>query len=150
MSNEIGTIIGAILLGALSDYERFRRAPLSAFVVILGSIMMVILTTSHKSLCTSFMFFTIGLLLGGINHIISVTCACDLGYHSDGKPSQIAGVTGIIDGLGSLGTSVGQIVIGLAAESVGWRDGFLLFLTIVTFCTIIPLVRVMMIDCKEN
>jgi sugar phosphate permease len=87
MSNEIGTIIGAVVLGALSDYFSSKRARLSAVIVILGTIVMIFLTVSHKTMCSTFVFFTIGLLLGGINHIISVTCACDLGYHSDGKPS---------------------------------------------------------------
>ena len=144
MANEVGTISGGIILGFLSDQCYSRRSPLTALVIIIGTIIMVFLTVNHKTMCSTLIFFSIGLLLGGINHIISVTCACDLGYRKDGKPSRIAGVTGIIDGIGSLGTSIGQIVIGLTAESLGWRDGFLLVLTVVTFCTLLPLWNIIM------
>ena len=47
-----------------------------------------------------------GLCLGGLHHLLCVTCAADIGTSLQGRKGTST-VTGIIDGLGSLGTSIG-------------------------------------------
>ena len=48
-------------------------------------------------------------------------------------------VTGIIDGLGSMGTSLGQLVIGHAVDAYDWKYGYLLVLSLAASTTAIPL-----------
>ena len=54
-------------------------------------------------------FFMFGLFIGGLHHILCVTCAADLGAQESLKSNRQATstVTGIIDGLGSIGTAIG-------------------------------------------
>lgn len=79
---EIGTFIGGILLGFLSDLMYAKRSPIGVIAIIISSILAFCFTFCYKSMGTttlSIIFFTLGLLLGGLMHVISVTCSADLG-----------------------------------------------------------------------
>jgi MFS transporter, OPA family, solute carrier family 37 (glycerol-3-phosphate transporter), member 3 len=60
------------------------------------------------------MFF-LGFFLNGLNNLISSACAADLGRQESLKGNERATstVTGIIDGTGTLGSAVGQLIIGM-------------------------------------
>ena len=62
----------------------------------------------------SIIFFFIGLLLGGLMHMIVITCSADLGQQETLKKNKRATstVTGIIDGTGTLGSAAGPFIYG--------------------------------------
>jgi MFS transporter, OPA family, solute carrier family 37 (glycerol-3-phosphate transporter), member 3 len=90
-------------------------------------------------------FFFLGLLLGGLHHLISGTCTADLGSQIKATSS----VTGIIDGMGSLGAAIGQFIIGHTVTSFGWSYGYLLIISMVLFLTHIPMGRMMARELRE-
>ena len=85
--------------------------------------------------------FILGMLLGGLHHLLCITCTSDLGQSQMLRQNKKATstVTGIIDGLGSLGTAIGQSVIGYLAQTYGWKYGFLLVISIAILMTLLPL-----------
>ena len=108
-------------MGYISDRSYSKRAPVLTVAVIFGSIFLTILTFNHNSISKldmQVLLFFIGLFLGGLSHIVSVTCPSDIGYQvRDGKMIyKTSSITGIIDGIGSLGTAIGQLVIGITSE----------------------------------
>lgn len=58
-------------------------------------------------------------------------------------------MTGIIDGLGSLGTAIGSLVLGITLESYGWKYGFLMIIATVMVLTLVPLCRIFIKDIKD-
>lgn len=153
-ANEVGTMFGGFILGFISDRCYSKRAPVGAAAVILASSILGILTVSYSALSSAVLaicFFFIGLLIGGLHHILCITCAADLGQHKARTSDKHAtsAVTGIIDGLGSLGTAIGQLVIGFTASEFGWRWGYLFVITLVTLGTLIPLWRLLVKDLRD-
>jgi sugar phosphate permease len=58
-------------------------------------------------------------------------------------------VTGIIDGMGSLGTAVGQFIIGHSVTQFGWKYGYLAIISGVILLTLIPMGKMMIKELKE-
>ena len=57
-------------------------------------------------------------------------------------------MTGIIDGTGSLGAAVGQLIIGYVQQAYGWNSVFVV-MTFMVFISIIPLLRNFVNEFKE-
>lgn len=79
---------------------------------ILSALIGVFLTVSYKETSQTILsicMVLLGLMIGGLHHLLCVTCSADLGQKSamESKKKATSAVTGIIDGLGSMGTSVG-------------------------------------------
>jgi sugar phosphate permease len=105
-SFETGNLLGGITLGFISDYFYAKRAPVGFAAVLISFCICFTLTFTYdfiKPWLFGFQLFLLGLLLGGMHHIVCVTCSADLGARSKATST----VTGIIDGMGSLGTSIG-------------------------------------------
>ena len=58
-------------------------------------------------------------------------------------------MTGIIDGMGSLGTAVGQFIIGHSVTYFGWKYGYLAIISGVILLTLIPMGKMMVKELKE-
>lgn len=106
---ETGNIIGTIILGMLSDKnEGSRRSPtaiVSISIAFFISITFVVFYDSYPFKIWLVSMFFFGFFLGSIHHMIVITACADLGRrHSKRATSTI---TGIIDGLGSMGNGVG-------------------------------------------
>jgi sugar phosphate permease len=57
-------------------------------------------------------------------------------------------VAGIIDGSGSLGAAVGQIIIGVSVTKWGWQK-FMLIIAIDITLTVIPLIKIVIEECID-
>lgn len=80
--------------------------------VIVSFLSFCYITMTYKFIHTgffAFLMFIMGLMLGGLHHILCITCAADLGQKKALKSNKQATstVTGIIDGMGSMGTAFG-------------------------------------------
>ena len=79
---EIGNLFGGAVLGLISDYCYSKRAPAGVFAVVASFLIMFNLTWSYKTISSTYLAGSlgmIGLLLGGLHHLLCVTCAADLG-----------------------------------------------------------------------
>jgi OPA family glycerol-3-phosphate transporter-like MFS transporter 3 len=75
----------------------------------------------------------VGFFVGGAANIISATITADLGKQGaiQGNKDGLATVTGIVDGTGSVGAAIGQILVPLIQNSFNWFYVFYLFIGLV-------------------
>lgn len=68
------------------------------------------------------MLFTMGILVGGPNNIITSAVAADLASHPSvrGNNKSLGTVTGLINGCGSITASIGLLAVGPLTSTYGW------------------------------
>ena len=106
---ETGTVIGAIILGFLSDKFYSRRSPIGVISITVSIFISFYLTYNYKNLSfaklATLMFF-LGFFIGSLHHIICMTATADLGRQQKGKRATST-ITGIVDGIGTTGSGLG-------------------------------------------
>uniref|UniRef100_A0ABI7YJ63 Sugar phosphate exchanger 3 n=1 Tax=Felis catus TaxID=9685 RepID=A0ABI7YJ63_FELCA len=119
---DVGGIIGGTLQGFVSDVLQ-KRAPVLALSLLLAV----------GSLVGYSRFF-----IGGPSNMISSAISADLGHQEliQGSSEALATVTGIVDGTGSIGAAVGQYLVSLIQDNLGWMWVFYFFI-LMTSCTIL-------------
>lgn len=114
---DIGNIVGSVLLGYLTDLTYSRRTPLAVLSIVLATIVdvLLILIQPHMKAALYCHVFFLGVLIGGITAIISGIASADLGKQSQLKSNtrSLGTVVGIVWGIGTLGASLGQVLIGI-------------------------------------
>lgn len=75
----------------------------------------------------------VGFFVGGAANMISATITADLGKQGaiQGNKEGLATVTGIVDGTGSVGAAIGQILVPLIQNNFNWFYVFYLFIALV-------------------
>ena len=92
--------------------------------------------------------FCLGFFLGSMLHMLCVTCPADIGREQKGKKAT-ATITGIIDGIGTAGSGVGQLILGALIDKYGWHYGYLFTISAVISMTMIPLVFILIREIGE-
>ncbi|XP_069853003.1 sugar phosphate exchanger 3 [Dipodomys merriami] len=135
---DVGGIIGGTLQGFISDVLQ-RRAPVLALSLLLaiGSLVGYSRSPNDKSINALLMTVT-GFFIGGPSNMISSAISADLGRQEliQGSSEALATVTGIVDGTGSIGAAVGQYLVSLIQDNLGWMWVFYFFI-LMTSCTIL-------------
>ena len=131
--NDVGGFLGSISMGFISDLTYGKRSPVSLFAIIFSCIIFYSLVIryddiTYTSLMVTFLFY--GFFMQGVTNTIAATCSADIGKGSGKSKRAVGTVTGIIDGSGSVGSSVGQFVVGATVTAYGWRYGYLLLVAI--------------------
>lgn len=153
---DIGGIIGGTVAGIISD--RFEKRTIIVIpMLVLAIPSLFIYSQSPNNLTINGLLMTIvGLFVGGVSNLISAAIAADLGRQGPvaGNQKALATVTGIIDGTGSVGAAIGQLLVP-AIQKVAdgnWVPVFVFFM-IMTFLTgvcIFPLFIREVKDIKKN
>lgn len=148
---EIGVVIGAIILGGVSDFFYSRRSPIGMVSIVLSSTICFIIAFRYKELSqvgfTTCLFF-LGFFCGSLHHLICISATADLGREQVGKRATST-ITGIIDGIGTSGSGLGQVILGKTIESFGWFYGYILIIAILIACALLPLSRVFVREVGE-
>ncbi|XP_025710522.1 sugar phosphate exchanger 3 isoform X1 [Callorhinus ursinus] len=135
---DVGGIIGGTLQGFISDILQ-KRAPVLALSLLLavGSLVGYSRSPNDKSINALLMAVT-GFFIGGPSNMISSAISADLGRQEliQGSSEALATVTGIVDGTGSIGAAVGQYLVSLIQDNLGWMWVFYFFI-LMTSCTIL-------------
>lgn len=135
---DVGGIIGGTLQGFISDLLQ-KRAPVLALSLLLaiGSLVGYSRSPNDKSINALLMTVT-GFFIGGPSNMISSAISADLGRQElvQGSSEALATVTGIVDGTGSIGAAVGQYLVSLIQDNLGWMWVFYFFI-LMTSCTIL-------------
>jgi len=114
--NDMGGLIGSFAIGFISDLTYSKRSPATMIALIFSCIIWYLLTVyyyslTYQSLMASFFFY--GLFMQGVTNTIAATCSADIGKAiKDKNVKAVSTVTGIIDGMGSIGASLGQFIVG--------------------------------------
>ncbi|XP_055140223.1 sugar phosphate exchanger 3 isoform X12 [Symphalangus syndactylus] len=135
---DVGGIIGGTLQGFISDVLQ-KRAPVLALSLLLavGSLIGYSRSPNDKSVNALLMTVT-GFFIGGPSNMISSAISADLGRQEliQRSSEALATVTGIVDGSGSIGAAVGQYLVSLIRDKLGWMWVFYFFI-LMTSCTIV-------------
>lgn len=127
-SFDLGTIVGSIFLGWLSDITYKKRSPVAFFGLLTGTVLflMVVFFSDAGELVLLVIIFFIGFIVGGIFNIVAATAAADLAKSDTlkGNNKALATVSGILDGSGSLGAAFGSLIIG-AIRQISWNGVFI-------------------------
>eukprot|EP00347_Sterkiella_histriomuscorum_P015299 403357549 len=149
---DIGYVIGGVIIGYVSDLMYCRRVPVAVFSIVIATLLHIILVYLDAKMKIWFFFhiFLLGMLMGGAIAIVSGISCTDLGKMKELKSSEksVATVTGIIDGIGSFGAAIGQILIGVCEQYFGWNSVFLM-MSVMVFLGAAPLLRSFKREMKE-
>lgn len=76
----------------------------------------------------------VGFFIGGVANMISAAITADLGGQGpiQGNKDALSTVTGIIDGTGSVGAAIGQILVPIIQEKLSWVYVFYFFILLVS------------------
>ncbi|KAL5014851.1 hypothetical protein ScPMuIL_009121 [Solemya velum] len=133
---DIGGIIGGTLAGIISD--RFQRRTIVVMpMLILGIPALLWYSNSPNDLVINAALMTLsGFFIGGVSNLVSAAISADLGRQEGlhGSSEALATVTGIVDGTGSIGAAIGQILVPVIQQSFDWHAVFYLFM-LMTFLT---------------
>ncbi|XP_036616139.1 sugar phosphate exchanger 3 [Trichosurus vulpecula] len=135
---DVGGIIGGTLQGFISDMLQ-KRSPVLAVSLLLavGSLVGYSRSPNNKIINALLMAVT-GFFIGGPSNMISAAISADLGHQElvQGSSEALATVTGIVDGTGSIGAAMGQFLVSLIQDNLGWMWVFYFFI-LMTSCTIL-------------
>ncbi|XP_048257345.1 sugar phosphate exchanger 3-like isoform X1 [Haliotis rufescens] len=133
---DVGGIVGGTIGGFISD--RFERRAIVVIPMLGLAIPSLFIYGNSPANLTinSFLMSVAGFFIGGVANLVSAAVAADLGNQGpiQGNTEALATVTGIIDGTGSVGAAIGQILVPVIQRALGWRAVFYLFM-ICTFLT---------------
>lgn len=148
--NDIGGLIGTMSVGIISDMTYQKRSPVTIVGAFGACVIFFYLTATYDSLDYGKLmvnFFFYGLFMQGVTNTIASTCSADIGKNIKSKNvNAVSTVTGIIDGMGTIGASIGQFTVGATVTSFGWQYGYLGVVTIIQFITFCVMARIF---CQE-
>ncbi|XP_046546233.1 sugar phosphate exchanger 3-like isoform X2 [Haliotis rubra] len=147
---DVGGIVGGTIGGFISD--RFQRRAIVVIPMLGLAIPSLFIYGNSPANLTinSFLMSVAGFFIGGVANLISAAVAADLGNQGpiQGNTEALATVTGIIDGTGSLGAAIGQILVPVIQKALGWQAVFYLFM-VCTFLTGVCIFPLFVREVKE-
>ncbi|XP_078340053.1 sugar phosphate exchanger 3-like isoform X2 [Crassostrea virginica] len=153
---DVGGIIGGTLFGYVSD--RFQHRSVIVIPMLLLGIPALFTYNSDLSqtlTMNGILMAVVGFFIGGVANLVSAAISADLGKQGpvQGNSEALATVTGIVDGTGSVGAAIGQILVPVIQDGLGWKSVFYLFMlmTLLTALCILPLfIREVKDLCKQS
>lgn len=148
---DFGGIVGGILLGTLTDFMWARSPATIGSLLISVPCLYLYAHSPNNEKWNSFLMWLTGFFIGGPANVISATVMADLGAHKDitGNKDAFAVVTGIVDGTGSFGAAIGQILVPLIHENMNWDWTFYFFM-LLDLLTSICLIPVLVKDIRKK
>lgn len=148
---DVGGIISSIIAGALSD--RMKSRTILVFTMLLFSTV-TLFAYAHSPISyywNAFILLIVGFFIGGPLNMIAGCITSDLGRSEmlRGNAEALSTVTGIIDGTGSVGSAIGQWLIPLVRNWLGWDAIFYGFMIMVV-CSALCISPVIWREWKEN
>ncbi|XP_052781449.1 sugar phosphate exchanger 3-like [Mya arenaria] len=140
---DVGGIVGGTIAGIVSDCFGFRSVVVVPMLV-LAIPSLIGFSKSPNDMTQNAVLMTVtGYFIGGVANLISAAISADLGKQGpiQGNKAALATVTGIVDGTGSVGAALGQILVPLIQEKLGWFSVFYFFIimTVLTILCILPM-----------
>ena len=146
---DLGAVFGSVALGYISDLLHGQRAPVALFAVISATIISYAVTFKIYEMSSFVLLvsmFSLGFFINSLNNLISSVCAADLGKQKGVHSRAISTVTGIIDGTGSLGSALGQLLVGQTSGIWGWQWGYLFVVSLDINLTAVPVLIIIVLD----
>jgi len=118
---DVGCILGGVVAGHVSDLIS-TRSPVVISMLLSSVFAFQCLQHVTDPTPVSVVIGIVGFLLGGPSSLIASAVPADLGTHPSviNKGNGLALITGVIDGVGSIGAALAQIVVAYAVVNFGW------------------------------
>uniref|UniRef100_A0A0N4Z6V0 MFS domain-containing protein n=1 Tax=Parastrongyloides trichosuri TaxID=131310 RepID=A0A0N4Z6V0_PARTI len=142
---DIGGIFGSILGGLLTDKMGFRT-PIIMVMLLMSILCLIVFANLGASYVLNMIgLFLLGSTISGPYNLIVGTISVDLGTQKalKGNKDAMSTVSGLIDGTGSAGSAIGQLLVPLVQEKFGWNRVFYMFVISNIFAIICLLQRFM-------
>ncbi|XP_071816940.1 sugar phosphate exchanger 3-like [Apostichopus japonicus] len=146
MFYDIGGIPGGTLGGLFTDFAGRRVAVVMAMLILSMISLFGYNFIEDDELWNGLGMLVVGFFVCGVTHVVSSVVVADLGQQDAIKRNNkeaLSTVTGIVDGTGTIGAAIGQIIIPLLLVSSGWESVFY-FLTIMLGCSSLALLPVLL------
>uniref|UniRef100_A0A0N5AUP0 Sugar phosphate exchanger 3 n=1 Tax=Syphacia muris TaxID=451379 RepID=A0A0N5AUP0_9BILA len=150
---DLGGIVAAVIAGVLSDKYN-SRTPIVVLMLTVAMGTIFAYAKSPKDILINSLLMTVtGFFIGGPANLVSAAISADLGKAEEirGSAEALSTVSGIIDGTGSIGASVGQILLPVVQNAFGWDYVFYSFIVMILMSVIclIPL-TIREIRCRRK
>ncbi|XP_072026592.1 sugar phosphate exchanger 3-like isoform X2 [Amphiura filiformis] len=136
---DVGGILGGTIGGFLSDRMGVRSPVVIIMLVFSYGILFWYSVSPGFWLINAGIMVLLGFFICGVSHLISAAVAADLGQQEAvrGNGKALATVTGIVDGTGTIGAAIGQILVPLLELNYGWSTVFYFFIGMNIMSTLI-------------
>lgn len=147
---DVGGIIGGIIGGFVSDLIKKRSIVIFVLLTFAIPSLFIFSNSSDSKALNAFLMAVAGFFVGGAANIISATITADLGQQEALKGSKegLATVTGIVDGTGSVGAAIGQLLVPVIQTNYDWHYVFYLFI-VLCFFTNLCILPLFIRECQE-
>ncbi|XP_065898634.1 uncharacterized protein [Dysidea avara] len=148
---DVGGMIGSIGAGLLSDILNARAVAVTVLLYL--SIPMIFtlrkLGSANLPLAIILVFLT-GVTVVGPHSVITSAVSADLGTHKSlkGNTKAKSTVTGLINGIGSMGAAFGPLITGALSSHEGWDAVFYLFMSLY-FASSLLLTRLVISEVRK-
>jgi len=141
---DVGGIFGGIIGGVASDFIGFRSLVVIPALLIAVPLLFVFSALTNSKAANGAVMTITGAFIGGPANMISAAITADLGRQEvlAASDQALSTVTGIVDGTGSFGAAIGQVLIPVIQKGFDdWRFVFYFFIlmTLITCVCIFPL-----------
>lgn len=116
---DVSMIAGTTVLGLVTDALGGTRSPLFVLSYVVGSIPLLFLPALGQSAFHyAAAFATVGFFSGGPTHMYGTAVSVDLGEAAAaaGRPGLVSSLSGLVDGIGTLGAALGQTLVARVAS----------------------------------
>ncbi|UJR25073.1 hypothetical protein I4U23_006433 [Adineta vaga] len=119
---DVGGIIGGIVGGLLSDLIGFRSIVVVPTLLLAIPTLFIFSGLPNNKALNGFIMTVTGVFIGGPANMISAAITADLGRQEvlAASDQALSTVTGIVDGTGSFGAAIGQVLIPVIQKQ--WND----------------------------
>ncbi|CAG9540681.1 unnamed protein product [Cercopithifilaria johnstoni] len=137
---DVGSIVAAVVAGIASDHFSSRTPVLVCLLIFSMGSLFAYANSPSNFLINSFLMALTGFFVGGPSNLISSAVSADIGKAEQirGSLEALSTVTGIIDGTGSVGAGIGQLLIPEIKALFGWTAVFYGFIAMM-FCAVLCL-----------
>ncbi|XP_076339281.1 sugar phosphate exchanger 3-like isoform X3 [Tachypleus tridentatus] len=147
---DVGGIVGGVVIGLASD-KLGVRSPVMGIMLLFSPVSLLIYRASGPDKLINAVLMSIcGFFISGAANLISTAIAADLGKEKElsGNKEALATVTGIVDGTGSAGAAVGQLLVPLLQRDLGWNSVFCLFM-VMTIVSLLCIIKIIIRDIQD-
>lgn len=140
---DVGSIAGGITGGLISDLLGRRKPLVVVMLMVAVPVVFIYGNTGGSYTINVALMCVTGFFVGGPANLIGSAISADLGRQGTLRADReaLATVTGIVDGTGSVGAAIGQILIPEINTHSGWKPVFHLLMAMASMsivCLLIP------------
>ncbi|CAI2352923.1 unnamed protein product [Caenorhabditis sp. 36 PRJEB53466] len=147
---DFGGIIGSVLGGYITD-KMGKRSPLIVAMLLCSiGCLYFYAHVGPYMFWNALVMTTVGVTVSGPYNLIVGSISIDLGSQPAlaGNTQAMSTVSGLLDGTGSAGSAVGQLLIPIIQEDLGWKAVFYVFMLLNCFA-ILAILKRCIIDLKS-